>query len=296
MSIVVNGVELTEVIYAGVNLDIVKVKKGTAEAVTVFEKITQLATPQNVTADGTTVSWDTVENATSYAVLADGVSIGTVEAAAMPVKGDIITIDSKQYRVLKLNGTVAEVLAMYNSNSLQFGNSNIYEGSTADMYCNNTFYESLSTNVRENIKDKVIKQDSWTRVNSADSSTFAFTPSNVFGATNYYMKLVNADFGNNITRHCYCLSVQDIIDYLDGTTEMTFANTTLTSNNLRLLFCNNTTDTSTEVWLRSAESTQNNQIQRFSAWYGSIGYYPVDTTRQIRPAFQIDLSKVEWSK
>ena len=38
MSIIVNGVELTEVIYAGVNLDTVKVKKGTAEAVTVFEK------------------------------------------------------------------------------------------------------------------------------------------------------------------------------------------------------------------------------------------------------------------
>ena len=81
MSIIVNGVELTEVIYAGVNLDIVKVKKGTAEAVTVFEKITQLATPQNVTANGTTVSWDAVENATSYAVLADGSEIGTVEGA-----------------------------------------------------------------------------------------------------------------------------------------------------------------------------------------------------------------------
>ena len=80
MSIIVNGIELTEVIYAGVNLDTVKVKKGTAEAVTVFEKITQLATPQNVTAAGTTVSWDAVENATSYAVLADGSEIGTVQA------------------------------------------------------------------------------------------------------------------------------------------------------------------------------------------------------------------------
>ena len=79
MSIIVNGIELTEVIYAGVNLDIVKVKKGAAEAVTVFEKITQLATPQNVRANGTNVSWDEVENATSYAVLADGSEIGTVE-------------------------------------------------------------------------------------------------------------------------------------------------------------------------------------------------------------------------
>lgn len=38
----------------------------------------KLATPQNVTASGTTVSWDAVENATSYAVLADGSEIGTV--------------------------------------------------------------------------------------------------------------------------------------------------------------------------------------------------------------------------
>lgn len=79
MSIIVNGIELTEVIYAGVNLDIVKVKKGTAEAVTVFEKITQLSTPQNVTADGTVVSWDEVENATSYEVIEGGNNVlGTV--------------------------------------------------------------------------------------------------------------------------------------------------------------------------------------------------------------------------
>lgn len=42
-------------------------------------KLTQLATPQNVSADGTVVSWDEVENATSYEVLADGSEIGTVE-------------------------------------------------------------------------------------------------------------------------------------------------------------------------------------------------------------------------
>lgn len=46
------------------------------------EPIPQLATPQNVTADGTTVSWDAVENATSYEIFADGVRIGTVEVGA----------------------------------------------------------------------------------------------------------------------------------------------------------------------------------------------------------------------
>ena len=42
----------------------------------------KLAAPQNVTADGTTVSWDAVENATSYEIFADGTSLGIVEGAA----------------------------------------------------------------------------------------------------------------------------------------------------------------------------------------------------------------------
>lgn len=42
-------------------------------------KLTQLATPQNVTADGTNVSWDEVENATSYEVIEGGNNVlGTV--------------------------------------------------------------------------------------------------------------------------------------------------------------------------------------------------------------------------
>lgn len=46
---------------------------------TVATPLSQLATPQNVTADGTTVSWDAVENATSYEVIEGGNNVlGTV--------------------------------------------------------------------------------------------------------------------------------------------------------------------------------------------------------------------------
>ena len=51
---------------------------------TVASPLPQLSTPQNVTADGTNVSWGAVENATSYAVLADGNEIGTGEQLATP--------------------------------------------------------------------------------------------------------------------------------------------------------------------------------------------------------------------
>lgn len=58
---------------------------------------TRLATPQNVTADGTTVSWDEVENATSYEIYADGVSIGTVDATPTPTLISF-TIDGTTYQ------------------------------------------------------------------------------------------------------------------------------------------------------------------------------------------------------
>lgn len=46
---------------------------------TVAPSLPQLATPQNVTANGTTVSWDAVENATSYDVIEGGNNVlGTV--------------------------------------------------------------------------------------------------------------------------------------------------------------------------------------------------------------------------
>jgi hypothetical protein len=47
------------------------------------EPLPQLATPQNVTADGTTVSWDAVENATSYEILVGGSSFGTVSTTSV---------------------------------------------------------------------------------------------------------------------------------------------------------------------------------------------------------------------
>ena len=448
MSIIVNGVELTEVIYAGVNLDTVKVKKGAAEAVTVFEKITQLATPQNVTADGTNVSWDAVENATSYAVLADGSEIGTVEgavtdltgttwvfndtvnlitqkvwidfidlnkkqfngispsgvtmyygflddkgeqdglmaydtsgwlnpaykaititggidatnsaliswlessatqqtvspkvsvdlttlpgwsplsggthniavvakadgyrdsepsaavsvekAATMPVKGDIITLDSKQYRVLKTEGTVAEVLCMYDANSsIKFdsassGYNNTYAGKSIDTYCNNTFYSGLSAAMKAAIVDKTFMQDSW------DFGYSAPTASHYTGKdksnTKYYLTLANAAFGTSITRHCYCLSIQDVLDYLEVTTSMGIDDTTLTATNVWRMFWNTTTSQKTIIWSRSAKNLDSRTVVEFSGYIGGFGGSWVDDSRAARPAFQIDLSKVEWTK
>lgn len=69
--------------------------------------VMQLATPQNVTANGTTVSWDEVENATSYEIFADGTSIGTVEGTTQDASY-IVTIDdvtNDEYNYIQISVT-----------------------------------------------------------------------------------------------------------------------------------------------------------------------------------------------
>ena len=252
------AVTLENVSFKGVALDKVTFKRAGQEAVTVFEK------------------------------------------AAMPVKGDIITMDSKQYRVLKLNGTVAEVLCMYDANrsiafdSASSGFDNTYAGKNIDTYCNNTFYSGLSAAMKSAIVDKTFTQDKWTRNNSVPTASHY---AGKYGSSAYYLTLANATYGTSITRHCYCLSVQDILDYLEAATSMGTSDTTLTDTNIWKMFWNDTSSQKNKViWLRSAATSYSYNVFIVSGNNGYLSDTNVISNCTLRPAFQIDLSKVEWSK
>ena len=64
--------------------------------ITISTSLPKLATPQNVTVDGTTASWDEVENATSYELYVDGTSIGTRSTASYTVSlsADYLTLSN----------------------------------------------------------------------------------------------------------------------------------------------------------------------------------------------------------
>lgn len=218
---------------------------------------------------------------------------------AMPNKGDIITMDGKDYRVLKINDKIAEVFCMYDANnSIAFDtnsdHNNTYAGKNIDTYCNSTFYNGLSAAIKTAIIDKTFTQDSWTR------SSVAPTESHYTGIdtnkNSYYLTLANAAYGTSITRHCYCLSVQDVLDYLECTTSMGTSDTMLTDVNIWKMFWNVITSPGDKrIWLRSAYAS--NSDYAFNV-HGSLGrLIPFVTNYEFaaRPAFQIDLSKVEWS-
>lgn len=221
--------------------------------------------------------------------------------SVMPVKGDLITIESKQYRVLKINKTTAEVLAMYNSATSQAfdtsGNSNVYTNSSLDVYLSQTFYNSLSTTMQNAIVTKTFTQDEWSWISGSSGGTGTAIYQGIYGSSSQYrVGLTNAAKGASISRKCYVLSVQDIIDYLEVTTSMDIASTTLTASNIWLMIWNRTSSISEYPWLRSANSDCSNLAFNVLGDFGSLYNRYVDYANAVRPAFQIDLSKVEFTK
>lgn len=214
-----------------------------------------------------------------------------MSSVPIPSKGDIVTIENKQYRVLKVSGTVVEVLAMYDSSTSQkfntSGNSNVYANSSLDVYLSQTFYNSLSSAMQAAIVAKTFQQDSWKW--NGGTSALANYAGTYQTTKNYTLSLMSTTFGSSITRKCYALSCQDVIDYLGVTTSMGSADTTLTSENVRKMFWNQTTSQgSTYPWLRSALSSNSAFAYRVRGDSGSLSDSRVSNDYAVRPAFQID--------
>lgn len=214
-------------------------------------------------------------------------------------KGEIINIDMtgsgtpQQYRVLKVNENIVEVLAMTDVSNQQFASSGqIYENGTLDTYCNTTWYDTLSATAKSAIVDKIFKQDSW-YWNAGSSPVYQ---GKYNGNIAYTVALGNVSFGNEITRHIYIIGVQDIIDYLEATPEMIQADTTLTYTNIWQMFWNDSVaHNSKNIWLRSARAADTSYALKVNGRDGGLGGDYASLSYTARPAFQIDLTKIEWT-
>ena len=103
-------------------------------------KLTQLATPQNVTADGTTVSWNEVKNATSYEVLADGASIGEYSVSS----GYTVTLTSWDENVAADDGAAVKFNTPPTS-------ENDYDYRTGKLYDDTGLYNASGAKVTQPI-------------------------------------------------------------------------------------------------------------------------------------------------
>lgn len=250
----------------------------------------------------------------------------------MPTKGDKIIIEQKPYRVLKVNGTFAEVCGMYNTpervRACSSDNvNNVYENSLLDKYLSETFITDFSSTMQNAVVSKKITQDYWyvtsmgTRIASGTTNWTNKTPS---GSPQYKMFYYSqgAYQGNNthyviigknqsyssseFYRKCYSISIQDIVDYTEVTESMTYDNTKLNANKIMEMFGNSITDVTSgsywQAWTRSAAAGTSNYLRCIEI-NGADTYNTTHISSQKANIFlssvifglTIDLSKIGFS-
>lgn len=157
-----------------------------------------------------------------------------------------------------------------------------------------TNYNSLNTSIQNAIVAKTFQQDSW-KPNGGSSAIANYAAVSKVKNTTYTetFSLMSPTYASSISRKCYLLSCQDVIDYVEATTSMGFTDTTLTSENVQKMFWNQITSIRQFLWLRSAYPVADKAISVLC----KERMFPVLSVTElcaVRPVFQVDLSKVEW--
>ena len=227
----------------------------------------------------------TVYNILKGRTLINGTGYDITFAPPFPRKGDLITMNldgtDRLYRVLKIvDGTTVEVFRVQNLNEMiGYSGSAEYAGNRIDVALNQTYYNTLTTAAKNAIVAKDINQYSYAGSNqwaSGRASTFYY-PAN---------KWLRYHVGD---RFVYALDLEDVEEYFDSK---------YTSNDLNTVFFQDYIGTSSDkrLWLRSMDT--NHDDYAASILYGTYAVItgtPYYGQYGVQPAFQIDLSKIDFT-
>lgn len=230
-------------------------------------------------------------------------------------KGDLITMNldgtNRQYRVLKCKGNVAQVMGMwddlkskYNSTSTTttMGTLTVqkYEGSTLDTYLNTTWYNTLTDAAKAAIVPESIVCDAWhwsPGTASGDPVYSGTYGTDVPGTSNYSIGKYAGGTLNIGNRNVFALGVQDVIDYLNDSSVQVDTTAILRNVNIWKMFWNVETQPTnyTYPWLRSSDVNASNAAWSVLGNLGGLGYDYVNTSNVVRPAFNLNLSKIDFT-
>ena len=220
----------------------------------------------------------------------------------MPVKGDLITMNlddmSRLYRVLSVNGNVCKVLGMWDdftskyneiSRTTNFNGTTAqkYEGSTLDTYLNTTWYNTLSSEAKNAIVPENVVQYCYKYYDKPNTPN---TPTYTYQYQWYNSNYDNADNVGNVivgNRNVFALDLKDIFDY--------FEKICITSDELMTMFWNSTTKVSNYPWLRSSYADSSDYAYSVSGSMGTLSQDRAIYTLNVRPALNLDMSKIQYT-
>ena len=228
-------------------------------------------------------------------------------SAPLVAKGDLIKLDldgngDKQYRVLGINGNVAKLLGMsdistsqkYNATSKTgtFTNGTTgqsYIGSDLDTYLNTTWYNTLTSTVKAAIVPESRTQYMYQYYNNPNTPN---TPTYTYQYQYNWSDYENANLTDSIligNRNIFALDLKDIFDY--------FGKVCITSNELMELWTNRTSAAISKYWwLSSAYADSPDSAWSVNGVRGILNFNGVGAADAVRPAFNLDLSKINFTK
>lgn len=217
------------------------------------------------TCNATTIDGDTI---TAIAQWEKAYSAGTV----LNIDGDEYIIinkeKSEQYLIINKTyiGTSTFQMQYDPSTYLRPDDkyANIYENSTIDKYLENTWYKNLSSSLKNAIIISSIKQNAYSNQKGPNSKQ-----ENGFDGQTY----------NVINRHVFLPSIEELKNLID-----------LDSPDKVNNFLNGS-----YMWTRDAYQNSKDGVEFFNYYLGCLLSVPARDTYSVRPAFVIDLSKVNYT-
>lgn len=166
-----------------------------------------------------------------------------------------------------------------------------YVGSDLDTYLNTTWYNTLTSTVKAAIVPESRTQymyQYYDEPNTPNTPTYTYQYQYNWSDLNYE----NVNLTDSIligNRNIFALDLKDIFDY--------FGKVCITSNELMELWTNQTSAVRGKyLWLSSASADYPDGAWLVSGPYGYLNYFDVDLAFAVRPAFNLDLSKINFTK
>ena len=223
-------------------------------------------------------------------------------------KGDLINMDldgngNKTYRVLAISGNVAKLLGMndistsqqYNATSktgtfINGTTGQLYTGSNLDTYLNTTWYNTLTSTVKAAIVPESRTQYMYRyydKPNTPNTPTYTYQYQYNWSDSDYE----NASLTDSIligNRNIFALDLKDIFDY--------FGKVCITSNELMELWTNQISAVRSEYQLSSAYAASPDCAWSVDGGRGRFTNFLYNYAGPVRPAFNLDLSKIPFTK
>ena len=227
-------------------------------------------------------------------------------------KGSLVKMNldgtERQYRVIKCNGNVAQVMAMYDtltsawntdtSKTTTMGTLTVakYEGSDIDTYLNTTWYNTLTSAAKAAIVPESVVCDTWYWDNTGDPDYTGTYGNSVPGTYNYTISKYAGGTLNIGNRNVFALGVQDVIDYLNDSSVQVDTTAILRNVNIWKMFWNDEVSYSGKyLWLRSSYADGSSLAWYVYGSFGGLGSIFGNNSYVVRPALNLNLNQIDFT-